>query len=195
MSATHPGPLSTPSTGVLLRLVIVAAILALTLTVALAERLAGPLDRLKTADPRTPVADLVLETGEGGTTRFSDFRGKLLVVNVWATWCAPCRKEMPALARLHGFLEGEDVEVLPVAVDREGVAAAKQFFAANDIAGLPLLAAPAKEVVAAFGEDRLPYTVLIDRKGREFARLVGPAAWDDTEFAILIRTMARSADE
>ncbi|MBK5949652.1 hypothetical protein CH339_22725 [Rhodobium orientis] len=179
----------------LMRLALVAAILVLTLTVASAEQLARPLDRLKTIDPRTPVADLTLATGEGGTTRLSDFRGKVLVVNVWATWCAPCRKEMPGLARLQGFLEGEDVKVLPIAVDREGVAAAEQFFAANGIAGLPLLAAPAKEVVAAFGEDRLPYTVLIDKKGREFARLVGPAAWDDTEFAILIRTIARSADE
>ena len=194
MRTTHPDPLPTPSAGVLIRLALVAAILAFTVAVASAE-LARPLDRLKTTDPRAPVADLVLETGEGGTTRLADFRGKVLVVNVWATWCAPCRKELPGLARLRGFLKGEDVEVLPVAVDRDGAPAVKEFFAANDISGLPLLAAPAKEVVAAFGEDRLPYTVLIDKKGREFARLVGPAAWNDTEFAILIRTIARSADE
>lgn len=115
--------------------------------------------------------------GEGERT-LADFRGTPLVVNLWATWCAPCVEEMPALDRLSAELEDEGVAVLPLSADREGASAVKAFYETNDIRHLPVMLDRMGKVAQAHAVPGLPTTVLYDREGREAGRVIGIAEWD-----------------
>ena len=162
---------------------------------AAAAEAPAPLDVLHATEPAKSVPAFSISTGAGGTTMLSDYRGKILVVNVWATWCLPCRKEMPALSRFAERVGASGVEVLPIAVDREGIAAVEKFYQRFELKNLPALAAPAADVVAAFERETLPYTVFIGADGKEFARINGPADWDDPEFPVFLRVIAKRAAE
>lgn len=113
-----------------------------------------------------------------GPTRLDAYYGKLLLVNFWATWCPPCRHEMPALDALHAELGGDDFAVLAINLDRNGLTRAQEFYAARNIDALEILV---DERMAASGRLRvvsLPTSLLIDPGGREIGRIVGIADWN-----------------
>lgn len=128
----------------------------------------------------------------GGQPRtLKDWSGKVVLLNLWATWCAPCRKEMPALDRLQKELGGEKFEVVALAVDRTGIDGAKAFLEQIKVDGLKLYADPrarAGTVLKAIG---MPTTLLLDAQGREIGRLVGPAEWDSEDAKKLIEAALR----
>ena len=116
---------------------------------------------------------------EAGTTRkLDDFAGRVILLNIWATWCPPCREEMPALDRLEAQLGGADFSVVPLCIDAEGIDRGRRFFDEIGIRNLPLFWAEPLRVQLALAFVGLPTTLLIDRQGREIGRLQGPAAWD-----------------
>ena len=117
----------------------------------------------------------------------SDFRGKVVLLNVWATWCAPCRKEMPALDRLQQTLGGAEFEVVALSIDGGGAAAVRRFY---DEIGIRSLALYVDSTMAASGKLRtvgIPTTLLLDREGRERWRKTGPAEWDSPEIVESLR--------
>lgn len=124
--------------------------------------------------------------GEGERT-LADFKGTALVVNLWATWCAPCVTEMPALDRLEGAVAGDGIAVLPLSADREGAKVVKAFYGANDIRYLPVMLDRMGKVARALGVPGLPTTVLYDREGREVGRVIGIAEWDAPESLRFLR--------
>lgn len=144
------------------------------------------------AEPK-PVADLEFADGEGRAVKFSDFRGKVILVNVWATWCVPCRTEMPTLDRLQAQLGGADFEVVALSIDRAGAKAVTPFYLEIDVTRLKIYVGPAASVMRTLGVAGLPTTVLIDREGREVSRLVGPAEWDDPAIVETIRRYISSS--
>jgi thiol-disulfide isomerase/thioredoxin len=117
----------------------------------------------------------------------ADWRGKVVLLNLWATWCVPCRKEMPALDRLQGELGSDAFEVLAVCVDRAGLAGARKFLDENGVARLALYVDPSQRMAASLRAAGLPATLLIDGQGREIGRLLGPAEWDGPDAKRLIR--------
>jgi thiol-disulfide isomerase/thioredoxin len=126
-----------------------------------------------------PGVVLRFEDGQARTRSLADFRGKIILLNIWATWCAPCVKEIPALDRLVAALKGAEVAVVTVSVDRKGIDAVRKAFADLDVRELvPYIdqSGQALRMVRSMG---LPTSLLIDREGREIGRVVGPAAWDD----------------
>jgi thiol-disulfide isomerase/thioredoxin len=150
------------------------------------------------ADRPEPAPEITFSDAAGNTLRLADFRGKVVLVNLWATWCAPCVKEMPALDRLQARMGGADFAVLTLSIDREGLAKVQPFFAQNKIAALPTYLDPTGRAPAILGVRGLPTTLLIDRDGTIVGRLEGGAAWDDDGAARLIhyyldRGKARSA--
>jgi thiol-disulfide isomerase/thioredoxin len=114
----------------------------------------------------------------GNETSLTDLRGLGLVVNFWATWCAPCVKEMPALNRLARVAGERGLRVLALSADREGASVVREFYEKNNIRHLPVAIDKLSRVARAIGIDGLPTTVLYDSQGREIGRVIGVAEWD-----------------
>jgi thiol-disulfide isomerase/thioredoxin len=150
--------------------------------------LTGEMKKLVVADGG-PVPDAVLldETDTGQS--LAKYRGKVVLLNFWATWCAPCREEMPHLDALQGEAGGEDFAVVAVATGRNPLPAIERFFAGNGITRLPILRDPGQELSAAMGVFGLPVTVLLDREGREVARMTGEADWSSPEALAVIAAL------
>ncbi len=125
-----------------------------------------------------PGAAVRFEDDQGQPRSLADFRGKIVLLNVWATWCAPCIKEIPALDRLAAALNGADFAVVTVSLDRKGIDAVRKVFAERDVQKLPIYIDRSGEALRTVRAIGLPTSLLIDREGREFARAVGPAEWD-----------------
>ena len=142
---------------------------------------------LSLVDPPAALPALDFVDGDGRSMTLGDFRGRVILLNVWATWCVPCRKEMPTLDRLQAKLGGPDFQVVALSIDRQGMAVVKPFY--QDI-GLTALGSyldqsgKATQLLHAVG---VPMTLLIDRDGREVARKMGPAEWDSPEIIAMIR--------
>lgn len=132
--------------------------------------------------PHAPFVD-----ADGRELTLADYKGKVVLLNLWATWCAPCRKEMPGLDRLQASLGSDKFEVVAVSVDRTGVDGAKKFLEQINVRRLALLADPTARMATTLKAIGLPSTLLIDAQGREIGRLVGPAEWDTPEAKALIR--------
>lgn len=138
------------------------------------------------AAPR-PLPTITFWNGDGKTLRIADFRGRVVLLNIWATWCGPCRHEMPTLDRLQAALGGPDFEVVALSIDRAGSKVVEEFYAEIGIKHLALYIdffGKASSELKAVG---LPTTLLIDRKGHEIGRLVGPAEWDTPEMLAFLR--------
>jgi thiol-disulfide isomerase/thioredoxin len=119
--------------------------------------------------------------GEGQPRSLADFRGKAVLLNIWATWCVPCRKEMPALDRLEAALGGPDFQVVPLSIDRGGADVVRKFFAEIGIKKLEMYLDVSGDASRQLSVVGLPTTLLLDREGREIGRLIGPAEWDEPE--------------
>ena len=127
---------------------------------------------------KAPLPDVSFQNGEGETLTLASFRGKWVLLNLWATWCTPCREEMPSLDRLQGELGGSDFMVVAVSMDRNGVALAKGFLAEVKAEHLALYADPSSKMMFAFKVFGLPTTLLISPDGEIVGRFVGPVEWD-----------------
>ena len=134
-----------------------------------------------------PVAKITFDDAEGHARNLAEFRGKVLLLNIWATWCVPCRKEMPSLDRLQASLGGPDFQVMPVSIDRGGLDTIHKFYAEIGIRNLPTYADTSGEVLRKVLALGLPTTLLIDRAGQEIGRIVGPAEWDTPEVAEFLK--------
>ena len=148
-------------------------------------------DMKKLALHETPVAvpDAVLLDAEDAEYALADYKGKWVVLNFWATWCAPCRKEMPSLDRLQAAMPG--IAVVPVATGRNAVEGIKRFFEEAEIKLLPIRRDPQSELARAMRVMGLPVTVILNPEGQEVARLIGDAEWDsDSAKAVLGALMA-----
>ncbi|MEM7687256.1 MAG: TlpA disulfide reductase family protein, partial [Pseudomonadota bacterium] len=123
-----------------------------------------------------------------------DYEGKVVVLNFWATWCPPCRAEMPSIDRLSADMAGPDVEVLALSTDRFDVERVVAFFDEIEVETLRVLQDRRGKVARKAGVLGLPVTVILDREGREIARLQGEAEWDSPEVkAILTRIVEMTA--
>jgi thiol-disulfide isomerase/thioredoxin len=119
-----------------------------------------------------------------------DWQGRVVLVNLWATWCAPCRKEMPALDRLQAALGSDKFEVVALSVDRGGIAASRRFLDQIKVEKLKLYVDATGRASGTLKAIGLPTTLLV-RDGREIGRLVGPAEWDSPEAKRLIEAALR----
>lgn len=143
--------------------------------------------------PEAIVYDGVAFRGpDGGDLSLTSFQGKVVLLNLWATWCAPCRKEMPDLDELQSELGGDEFEVVAVSLDRGSDAAPKAFLDEIGIKALRFFHDPSAKLGAKLKAIGMPATLLIDRQGREIGRLVGPANWASEDAKRLIRVAIAS---
>jgi peroxiredoxin len=129
----------------------------------------------------------------GDSVRLQDFAGKVILLNVWATWCPPCRQEMPALERLYEQLGGRGLNVVAVSVDESaqpnGTRGIVEQFVKRHGLRFPVLLDPRGHVEDLYGVDALPTTFLIDRDGRIRKKVVGGAEWDRPPYSDLVRKL------
>ena len=142
----------------------------------------GQLDRSHAGSPAPAAA---FEDPQGGSATLSDFRGRPLLVNLWATWCAPCVVEMPALDALAEREDGR-LQILAISQDPDGQAKVATFFAERRFTALEPYIDPQLALMPELGVDTLPTTILYDADGRELWRMTGMADWRDAASATLI---------
>lgn len=152
---------------------------------------AEPGTLLRVHDAPRSLPDIVFEDGQGRRRTLAGFRGRIVLLNIWATWCVPCREEMPALDRLQQKLGGPGFEVLALSIDADGVAAVKRFYDEIGIRALAIYVDPAMRATGSLAIVGVPTTLLIDRQGRELGRRTGPAQWDSAE---AVRTITAYLD-
>lgn len=152
-----------------------------------AERVPG-FRFVASASPK-PVPQLQFTDKDGRSLSLTDFRGKVVLLNIWATWCPPCRKEMPSLDRLQARLGGPDFEVVAVSIDQGNDAPfiVEEFLREIEVKHLRIYLDQTGGAARTVGALGLPVTLLVDRRGRELGRLVGPAEWDSPEAIAKIR--------
>ena len=148
----------------------------------------GPMQKLMLTDPARPVPEVGLLTMGGETASLTDYRGQWVVLNFWATWCAPCRTEMPGLDRLQAARPG--IAVVPVATGPNPLPAITRFWQEAGITALIPLRDPDRTFSAAMGVLGLPVTVIVNPQGEEVARLIGDAIWDAPEALAVLDTLA-----
>ena len=137
------------------------------------------------AEPRAPI-EVPFQDATGGEVSLRDFAGEVVLVNLWATWCAPCRAEMPSIDRLAGAMADEDLAVLALSTDRFGAERIRSFLDEIGVRHLAVYQDKRSEVARAAGAMGLPVTLILDREGREVARLTGDAEWDSPEAKVFL---------
>lgn len=137
--------------------------------------------------------DITFKDGAGADLTLASFKGRVVLLNLWATWCAPCREEMPALARLQQALGGPDFEVVALSLDRQGAMASQKFLTEAKADALKLYVDATGKQGGPLGLVGMPTTLLIDRQGREVGRLTGPAEWDSDDAKALIKSVMAQA--
>jgi len=151
----------------------------------------GWMEQFSFKDPPRPAPQAAFLTGAGAEVSLGDFKGRVLLVNFWATWCAPCVRELPSLDRLQLELGGEGLLVLAVSQDRGGAEVAGPFLERHGIHRLGLFLDAKMRLGRALGVRALPWTFLVDREGRIVGELPGYAEWDSDEGIALIRHYLR----
>ena len=146
----------------------------------------GGVEKFAARADGVPAPAISFQDGERLKLTLADFRGQVVLMNFWATWCAPCIRELPSLDRLQARLKPSGVKIVALSIDRSGVDAVKKFFVENGIRNLDVYVDPTMDAQEAFKIPGLPTSVLIDRNGRDRGRLVGPADWGGAEAAQLV---------
>lgn len=145
------------------------------------------------AEPK-PLSEIRFVDGAGRQRSLADFRGKTVLLNIWATWCVPCREEMPTLDRLQGELGAPDFEVVALSIDRGGVAAVRPFYAETGIKRLGIYIDRSGGATQKLGVVGIPTTLLIGRDGREIGRFVGPTEWDAAAMVAFLKSRLKRED-
>jgi thiol-disulfide isomerase/thioredoxin len=149
----------------------------------------GTVASFQPVTPPFALPGITFADGAGRPVQLADFHGKVVLLNLWATWCPPCVRELPALDRLAGRLAGADFAVVTLALDRDGAAQAAPFFDRLDITHLTLYVDPLQAIGEALPDDVLPASYFLDRQGRVVRYLRSYVDWDDPRADALVREL------
>lgn len=147
---------------------------------------ADKLEKFKGAEPK-PMPPLSFVDAEGRRVDLADFKDRVILLNLWATWCAPCVKEMPSLDRLQGQLGGDAFQVVALSLDRGGRTAVEPFYKKTGVEHLTVFLDPGSQSMKVLSLRGLPTTILVDPEGRELGRVEGAVEWDSPEAVSFLR--------
>ena len=157
----------------------------------------GPVDSVRpiaqrgVVKPGEPAPNFQLRDMNGQIVSLSDLRGKVVLLNFWATWCGPCRVEMPAMERLYRTYERKDFEILAVSTDAQGVAVTRPFQEENKLT-FPILHDSDFRVGLSYGARTLPMTFMVDRQGVVRQHIFGARDWEAPEAHQLVEMLMKS---
>ena len=153
----------------------------------------NPDELMSNLDPPYPMPHFVFSDVKGQESNLSEYRGKVVLLNIWATWCAPCRKEMPSLDRLQSTFGSSKFQVLAIATDEGGVAVVQRFYRKLGIKKLEVFIDKSGESMSKLKVVGLPTTLLIDRSGNAIDVKVGSIEWDSDEAIAFINEKLSSS--
>jgi thiol-disulfide isomerase/thioredoxin len=171
-------------------LVVVYTALAFGANIAAADIVAlreGDMKKLAILDAPVPLPEAELLDAGDAPRSLAEYKGKWVVLNFWATWCAPCRAEMPSLQGLQTALP--ELAVVPVATGRNAVEGIERFYAEAGVTSLPVLRDPKSLLARQMSVLGLPVTVILNPEGEEVARLIGDADWDGENALAILKAM------
>jgi thiol-disulfide isomerase/thioredoxin len=149
----------------------------------------GPMAGVVIHPSRKTLGAFTFKDETGKELDLSAWKGRVVLLNLWATWCTPCRKEMPDIAKLQKELGSADFEVVALSVDRKGLEASQAFLKDIGADNLKTYTDQTSSSLAAIQALGLPATILIDRRGQEAARILGPAEWASPEAQAMIKAL------
>lgn len=160
-------------------------------------------DRLSPVEIGGPAPDISTSDLHGVPRTLDDFRGKVLLINIWATWCTPCKAEMPSLQRLYEQIRDDDFQILAVSIDRappdddpaKPLGGRLQAFADSLGLSFPILHDPAGDITLAYQTTGVPESFILDRRGYIHERVLGPREWDDPRNVEMIRGLLHAGEE
>ena len=147
----------------------------------------GQMKNFQISNRVTPAPRIPFHDANGNKKVLADFEGKVLLINFWATWCAPCIREIPSIARLHAKKNGQNFKVLPISTDAKGADAPLNFLKKINQTTLPIYVDTKMVLARAMGVNVLPTSILVDRRSNVVGRIVGAAEWDSAEALALIK--------
>jgi thiol-disulfide isomerase/thioredoxin len=147
----------------------------------------GDMKKLAIHAEAVTLPEVGLVTADDTPASLADYHGRWVVLNFWATWCAPCRHEMPALDRLQAAMP--DLAVVPVATGRNAVEGIQRFYDEAGVTHLPILRDPKSDLARPMGVLGLPITVILNPEGQEVARLIGDAEWDSAHAQTVLKAL------
>jgi thiol-disulfide isomerase/thioredoxin len=148
------------------------------------------LDKLKLTQGAPAAPDVGFSDSDGKALKLNDFRGRYVVINLWATWCGPCINELPSLVKLQAALPQDKITVVPIDLERIGVERVSEFLKMHAIEGLPIYVDRDYSTLRGFAANELPLTIVIDSEGREVARAAGAQHWDSAESVAYLKAIS-----
>jgi thiol-disulfide isomerase/thioredoxin len=158
------------------------------------EATVQPSARPKPYKETRPVPATRFQDSSGRQLTLADFKGRVVLLNIWATWCSPCRKEMPTLDRLQAALGGPSFEVVALSIDRDGMGIVRSFYDEIHVRSLAVYIDPSADVMQTLSIIGVPTTMLIDASGREVWRRLGPETWDAPDMVAMLRETIAQAN-
>ena len=141
-----------------------------------------PLNNIAINEIPKPISSIIFEDFSGNEIELNDYEGKLVIINLWATWCAPCKKEMPSLDMLNRNKSFKNLQIFPVNMEKPNRKKSKKFFSNLNIQSLKIFFDKDLDFVKEFNLRGVPTTVLINKKGKEFAKIIGEVDFNDEKF-------------
>jgi thiol-disulfide isomerase/thioredoxin len=161
----------------------------------IAELRAGDMQKLVVHSDPKEMIDIGFSDEAGNDVMLEDYKGKVVLLNFWATWCPPCRAEMPSIDALQADLGGDDFTVVTIATGRNAIPSIKKFFDEAEIKNLPILLDPKRDFSRANAVFGLPTTVILDAEGHEIARMQGDADWHSVEALTVLKALLPEEEE
>ena len=141
-----------------------------------------PLNNIALNENPRPISSVIFEDFLGNQINLKNYRGNLVILNFWATWCAPCKEEMPSLDKLYQDGNFKNLKIFPVNVEQPNLPKAKKFFNDLNIKKLEIFFDKELNFVKEFKLRGVPTTIIVNKKGEEFARIIGSIDFEDKKF-------------
>ena len=151
------------------------------------------LDKMQPVEGTPAAPAITFYDAEGKALSLNDFRGRYVLVNLWATWCGPCINELPSLVRLQAQLPQDQITVLPLDLEKHDAQKVAEFLERTKIEGLPIYIDRDFSAMRGFAANELPLTILIDAQGREVARAAGEQKWDHANSVAYLKAVSSPA--
>jgi thiol-disulfide isomerase/thioredoxin len=152
------------------------------------------LDKMQVTEGTPEAPAVTFYDAEGKALSLNDFRGRYVLVNLWATWCGPCINELPSLVRLQAELPQDRITVLPLDLERHDAGKVAEFLERTKIEGLPIYIDRDFSALRGFAANELPLTILIDAEGKEIARAAGEQKWDHVDSVAYLKAVSAPSE-